>query len=208
MLNGRRTLNRARLFRNEAAAVGTGDRERFAAFLEAAIIFGQSVIYHLRKELAGQPGFKNWIEQQVQAMRADALLKFFEDTRGFVIHEAPAGIKKHIIAELPPVVVRVSESVDAQVTRAKPWYRRHPKILWQDFRYPIRRWVNRQKRKLKEWQRRRRAKRQPKPEGRTIERFEFDDPRWANRPALDLLDRYIDHLDRVVADAEARWDSP
>lgn len=201
-LTARRTLEKAWFFVAHAAEAAPTDREAFIAFLEAAIVFGRSVTLHLQKELAHEPGFADWYAAEKAAMKGEALLTYFRDTRNFILKEGPAGIRKEILVTLPAVAVPIA-CVEARVIRSAPWYRRSPRILWADLLYPIRR-------RLRERQRRRRERRlQRETEQRTggsvTERFIFDDSRWRDRPALAVLGEYLGKLDAIVTQAESRW---
>ena len=56
----RRTLRKARFFAGQAEQSKTGQREAFETYLEAAIVFGRSVTYHIQKEFKHENGFDDW----------------------------------------------------------------------------------------------------------------------------------------------------
>jgi hypothetical protein len=52
--------------------------------LEAAIVFGRGVTFHLQKEYRRRPAFECWYCDQQSIMEADPIFKFFRDTRNFI----------------------------------------------------------------------------------------------------------------------------
>jgi len=138
-------------------------------------------------------------------MGHDPLFKLFRKTRNFILKEGPVDVHKVITASGRAIAV-VSDVVEARVIRGKPWYRRSPTILWQDFHAamerPIRKWLRHHKIA------RQRAQDQEQPSGQATESFYFDDPEWRHRPALELLREYLDRLEEIVNAAEAQFVRP
>ena len=127
--------------------------------------------------------------------------------------KGPVDVHKVITASARAIAV-VSVVVEARVIRGKPWYRRSPTILWQDFHAammrPIRKWLRHHEIA------RQRAQDQEQPSRQATECFYFDDPQWRhrlapewrNRPALELLREYLDRLEEIVNAAEAKFAPP
>lgn len=59
----RETLEAARLFAKQADAAGN-DIMGFRHNLEAAIVFGRSVTFHIQKEFTRHAGFDKWYSEQ------------------------------------------------------------------------------------------------------------------------------------------------
>jgi hypothetical protein len=62
-------------------------------------------------------------------------------------------------------------------------------------------WITEEPRSL--WRARRQARAKSRVE--VTEGFFFDDPRWKDRQAIELLQEYLDGLERIVAEADARF---
>ncbi|HZD52676.1 MAG TPA: hypothetical protein VE175_06485, partial [Woeseiaceae bacterium] len=165
--------------------------------------------FHLQKELAHRPGFLEWYGAKQEAMRADDVLKFFDDTRDMVVHREPGRVHKLVSASLEPAELLVLGTLaEARVIRGRPWYRRRPAILWQDarawFLRPLHRLALRVRQRWRVWKHRRAARR--RSTGDTItESFHFEGSRFRDRDVFDLLDEYLDALEAIVAEAEARF---
>ena len=214
----RETLNRARRSADRAAeAEQARDRTAFAEHLENAISLGRNVTFHLQAEYKHHSGFNEWWRIQQDSMRNDPLAVFFKQARNVVVKRGPVDI--HAVGRVSVSdTVHVTASVDIKVIWDNPWYRRQPRILWNDLRrstgQAFRQWRQR-------WQRRAKRVRvrvsDDAPEAAsTSYRFYFDDPAWrddphppleslSERPALNLLRDYFAPLEAVVADCEARF---
>ena len=198
----RRTLETARFFLDQAESVGPGDRRALEHFLEAAIVFGRSVTFHLQRQFAGRAGFKEWYTQKQTEMANDPLLKFFKDKRNYILKEGPITIQKTVAIAITETIA-VSAFVEARVIRGNPWFRRSPGIWLEDSRAAIGRLASRwrQKRQLA----RRRKQSQRATPTRAQERLHFEEPEWRERGATELLREYFAKLERLVENAEARF---
>lgn len=207
----RGTLEAARFFLEKAELTGISDRKPFQWYLEAAISVGRNVTWHIKKEYSHQPGFQAWYSGHESMMAADPIFSFFRDTRNFIVKEGPVGV--HRVVHLSGVVTATGDvTVEVRVIRGKPWYRRSTKIIWEDLRasvlQPLHKW--RRRRALAQ-RRRARAKRKlaqahaDESTSEAIDGFYFDEPEWKDRPALELLREYVDKLEAIVEDAEARF---
>lgn len=90
----RRTLTKARFFVDQVERCGTDDQTAFETYIEAAIVFGRSVTFHIKSEYSHRPGFDTWYSPHETAMRSDPLFDFFLNTRNFVLHEGPVEFHK------------------------------------------------------------------------------------------------------------------
>ena len=144
MLIARQTLDRGRFFVEQAVRVGLDDRQVFQHFLEAAIIFGRSVTFHLQKELAHEDGFGDWYAEWQAQLGQISVCVFLLEKRNFLLKEGPTKISAvHEMSGSCSVVV--SCHAEATVVRAMPWYRRSPKILWADLIAPLKSWIHHHK---------------------------------------------------------------
>ncbi len=195
----RATLEKARFFADHARAAGLANRTEFTNFFEAVIVFGRSVTFHLKKEYCGKGEFEDWYSKQQDKMKEDPLFPFFVKRRNFTLKEGPLEIHK-VVSVSVSISATVSLYVEATVIRGKPWYRRSSKILWEDLSAaiikPVRRWRRQRERKAQ------RRKSQNQPNTQSTEDLFFNDPKWQERPALDLLDEYLQKLEEIVVEAE------
>lgn len=204
----RRTIRKARLFLVHAEQARLKDREALEANIEAAITFGRSAVYHLYKQYAHMPVFRPWRKHILgPKLEADPLIHFLTKSRHLIVHEGPVGVRRVISVSMSASVhAYASGAADVQFVRAKPWYRRSPKIFWEDVRAavmrPIRRWRDR-RRELA----RRRARAARQSTTKVSEDFYFDDSQWSSRPALELLREYLDKLEQLVAEVEGKFGS-
>lgn len=201
MSNARETLEKARFFLQEARDAAPVDRKRLEKFVEAAVVFGRSVTFHLQKEFSHQDGFDIWYAAQQQRMREDPLCGFFLSKRNFILKEGPVSVRKTIIVTINEAIA-LSSSFSAKVTRSRPWYRRSARILVQDLLSPFREAISKWKARRRRQKRRRAAK---ASKSRTEEILHFEDPGWNDRSALDLIGEYLAKLEPVVADAEGKF---
>jgi hypothetical protein len=102
------------------------------------------------------------------------------------------------------VGIYLSVGSEVEFRHGAPWYKRSPRIIWEDVKRtglrPLRRWQHRRA------EERRRA-RQPRstPAKVSTHAVHFADPRWSETPALSLLSGYLDTLSALVAAAETRF---
>ena len=196
------TLGRANFFLDYAEAYAPSDRRAFEHFLEAAIVYGRSVTFHLQKEFSKYSGFDDWYREKQEEMGKDPLFRFFLDKRNYILKEGPVSIQKTIAVTISETIV-VSDFVEVQVIRGKPWYKRGPKILLEDLRAPLlqkyRRW------KYERELARRRKIRNAQQQTEVSEILHFEEPEWRSRPATDLGREYLRKLTAVVNEAEMRF---
>ena len=199
----RSKLEQARFFITHASeAISAQQRDAFVNFIEAAIVSARSVTFCLQREYHCKTNFDPWYSEKQEVMKNDPIFRFFKDKRNYVLKEGPVGVYKAVSVVIEETV-SVSASVEVKVIRGKPWYRRSPKILWEDLRAaimrPICRWFKQCKTKWRRLQPHKRSKVE------VTEGFFFDDPKWRDRPALGLLQEYLDKLESIVVEAEDRF---
>lgn len=201
-LQSRRTLDKARFFLAQAVRVGTDDREAYIAFLEAALIFGRSVTFHLQKELAYTPGFDVWYSGEQSALSADPLAKYFLEQRNYLLKEGSLEIRLHTDVQMEGVVA-MTGSLTFVVTRGQPWYRRPPRILVHDAIRPIRVWFE----SRRERARARKFIKDAQTKSNTVIRrvVRFAESPFGETPVDELFERYFDALDGAVSRAEKRF---
>lgn len=194
-------LEKARFFADRARKAGSPQRDEFVNFFEAAIVFARSTTFHLQAEYRNKPGFEEWYSAQQKAMRTDPVCQLFLKQRNFILKQGPASLHKKTSIAIADELM-ISDVVRIKVIRGKPWYRRHPKIIWEDVcrmaMEPIRRSMEQ-----RETRRRLRSRKHSKAEA--TEDFFFDDSRWRDIPALNLFLRYLTKLESVVDDADTRF---
>lgn len=201
----RATLRKASYFMDQANKAGLDARENFVTNLEAAIVFGRSVIDHLRQEYETTHGqaFKQWSAAQIQVMNNDPVIVFFQGTigkgrsgglRNFIIHEGPVETRKNIVATIS-ISIPMSVSVSYEGSYAS---RQEARIAYHTFRKKIANTVKAVKRSLLQT----RQVTSVAPSGHVLEQLYFRDPNLGQRPAIDLVRDYLQKLTTVVDDAE------
>jgi len=199
--NARVKLEQARFFISQALQAKPEHREAFINNIEAAIVFARSVTFCLQKDFHAKPGFDAWYSEQQAQMRQDPVFSLFVDKRNYVLKEGSAGIHKTINVEITETL-QLSAFATCKVIRGRPWYRRSPKIIWEDLRAairePIREW---------DWKRRmrRKAKRKPASTQKISEGFYFENPEWETRELFDLFKEYLDKLEQIVVEAGVKF---
>ena len=89
MSDTREVLEKAIFFLELARHSARQERKHFERFVEAAIVFGRSVTFHLQKEFAQHPDFSSWYAGQQELLRNDDLCRFFVERRNFILKEGP-----------------------------------------------------------------------------------------------------------------------
>ena len=198
----RRTLEKGRFYIQQAELVATSDRRAFEHFLEASIVFGRSVTFHLQKEFSRNSDFKKWYTQKQTEMASDDLFGFLKHKRNYILKEGPIAVPKIINVNVAETL-GLSDSVEAHVIRGKPWNKRSLKILLHDIVAPIRGMMNRWHQKLRKALPKKRLEVDGKCE--VEERLYFADEQWCDRAATDLIREYLAKLDKIVEEAEERF---
>jgi len=188
--SARATLERAKFFLGRAWVHGIEQPEVAEHYLNAAIVFGRSVTFHLQAEFSHRPDFDYWYAWQENILR-QPLPKFFNAARTLIVHKRTIDTRQRkrtsrIVGELPQSVI-VLPAANA------PWYRH----AWAKAMQPIYRLQQR-------WfffQARRRAKRLP-IEVTHIDLY-FQDAEFCDTPAPELVRRYLKTLEAVVKSAES-----
>jgi hypothetical protein len=196
----RQMLQMARFFAEQARrCADTNGRDALTMHLQAAIVFGRSVTFALQKEHARTPGFSEWYEQKQVELRNDPVAKFFLETRNVILKQGPISVPKETNIAIHDSIL-LSDCVQVKVVRGVPWYRRNPKILWEDFGAPaLTRLSLCSRRLLSAIRPRRRA------DGSTsviFERYRFDTDDLKDKSAFEALDEYLAVMERIVSDSE------
>lgn len=214
----RTPLTRARFFLAQAEALPGNERVPFDNCLQAAIVFGRSV-WHYLKRLADAPGadpaYRAWFAATSASMKADPVLEYFRESRDLLLKERSLPVARRVM-RTASVQAYISEYAEVRVIRSRPWYRRGVRILWQDARANVRRLLGRwQYRAVESLKRRRRTLRERAEAWRsrwrsrrlvpTVREYYLDDPEGLDRPAVDLVRVYLDRLEVIVRDAEAKF---
>jgi hypothetical protein len=208
---------KARYFADRARSTDVNDRLMLEADIEAAIVFGRSALDHLRKQYARVVGFDTYERAAFNGLRSDPLCAPFLDLRDFVIHQDSSPTRNVITASVAMSVMAFMEIVDVQIVRGQPWYRRSPAILWQDLRAKIGRWLRKRRKRHTPAER-------PSTSSSVSESLHFMDfPTGRSRsgtlpvalpqpfkeqPALDVVDHWLDEIQKIVLDVETKFGIP
>jgi hypothetical protein len=207
----RGTLNKARLFRNLASrAQAESDNETFEASLEAAIVFGRSVTFHLQKEFNATPGFGVWWEEQRNLLGNDPPARYFVELRNSILKEEPPLVRPTVFASFRSslkVTSRVTarvESNEGRVLRAWRTIRFSTRKVKSNFGHRARRWYQRISSKIGSGYTCLVLKFRP-PAPSPPADFYFADSRWREKSALEYLDGYLARLEVIVTSAEMKF---
>jgi hypothetical protein len=205
----RTVLEKARFFAVQAEAAEPAahatDRVPFLANIEAAVIFGRSVAFHLQKEFSNQNGFTAWYHGVQAQLRANPQFQYLLETRNFILKQGPAPIRR-TVQVTAYLAMSPEMTCDTFVIRGRPRYRRSQNTLYQDARAkllgPVRRWKQR-----RNAARRREAAlhRQATSSPSVAEGFYFDEPTLATVPVQQIVREYLDALEIIVTEAETRF---
>jgi hypothetical protein len=202
----RRTLQKAYFFLAQAEQAGISKRDAFVYNLEAAIIFGRSVPDHLAKQYTKHD--RKWCTVQRDILEGELLFRFLRETRNFILKEGPLGVRR-VIRVTSTVNIILSGSARVQFIRGTPWYRRTPSILWEGFSRamldPIRRWRETRKERRRVAMLRRQLDAERIPTKDEIYLADTDNPAWRDKPAVQLIQEYLDRLTAFVDAFEARF---
>ena len=176
-----------------------------------SIVFARSVTLHLQKEWTDRPGFAEWYAVQQSLLRQNRLARFLLEQRNYVLKEGP--IATHRMLEITLTAsVHSSVSATATVRRGAPWYRRSPRILWQEATYSIRAKLHSLHAKRARAKARRQAQQallQKTPSsGVTCDAMFFTHGEWNGTSATILVRRLLDDLEGIVSEAEQRFLPP
>ncbi|MBK8674829.1 MAG: hypothetical protein IPN27_00125 [Cellvibrionales bacterium] len=91
-LPARHAISRAEFFCNLANKCSSDERDNFEAFLEASIIFGRSVMYHLQFRHGKSHHWGNWWN----SMAGNPAVEFFRQYRDVVVKEGSPKVGQRI----------------------------------------------------------------------------------------------------------------
>ena len=195
-------LEQARYFIAQASKAKHDDRNTLVSSFEAAVVFARSVTLCLQKEYHDEPGFLDWYSGKQEEMKQNPLFGLFVEKRNYILKEGTSEVHKSINIEITEII-SISDFVTCKVVRGRPWYRRSPKIIWEDMvssvREPVREW--RWKREMRKKSRRK----APASGSRVTESYFLDDPDWNGKDIFDLFDEYLGKLKSIVAEAESTF---
>jgi hypothetical protein len=198
----RNTLRGARYFASNAITAGTSDLTVFGYNIEAAIVFGRSVTFHLQKEFANRPEFPAWYARWQTKLNVDPISRYFVTKRNYVLKEGPAQLARSVNIFIDASLTMQGE-LGAVVIRGSPWYRRSWRVLVEDLVRPVKQWLVRKQKARAE----RKVREEVISESRTraVTVVHFEDSPVPNEPAIDLVRQYLDLLEQLVGETEARW---
>jgi chlorite dismutase len=194
------------------------DRDAFDTRLQAAIVFGRSIYHHLQT-VAAAPGadeaYRHWFRAKSTEMKADPVLEYFRDSRDLLLKERQVAVRRRSFVRASDTVY-ISDYAELTVTRRQPRSRRSLGFLWQDAKaivmMPLHRLrhrfveaVKQRRRVLGQTVEARQTRRRNRKVVPTVREFYLDDPEGLDRPAVDLVRAYLDRLEAIVAEAEARF---
>ena len=196
------TLKRARFFVDQATRTDPSDTKPIVNSVEAAIVFARSVTFHLQRQFAHTPGFKEWYAEQQKRLSNDPLSRFMLRQRNYLLKVGPVSVKRIIGMTITEEMVPPSDDIRVGIAPGKPWYRRSPKVLLEDAINPFRDRVHR-------WRKTRPGTRvsQDSSGGSTSvvqDALFFTDAEWEDTPALELLNRQLATPEEIVRVAAAR----
>lgn len=197
------TIAKVRLFLEQARRADRSDYHAISTNLEGAIVFCRSVTFHMQSQFAHVPGFEAWYEEQQNILREQRLSRFLLNQRNYVLKVGPTIVNRTVgVSIIESLMVR--GEITVEVIRGQPWYRRSPKILFEDLVYPLRQ-------RIRLWGERRRwratAKKKTAESARitNTDEFYFADAEWKEQPAIQLIEQQLAIFTNIVTEAEARF---
>src|SRR5262249_20840391 len=155
----------------------------FAHNINAAIVFGRSVTWHIQKDYKHRAGFDEWYEQEQQALRKNPLCRFFHEARTTISKVRLTAARRRFSLSLEGGVY-LTEWLDAELFNVRPWYRRTLREHWQEVLRRVRKPVSalrvRLRRQVRTFKERLAARRSF---GGSVNLW-FDDPPWHESPAF------------------------
>jgi len=197
----RETLQKARFFLKQTEDQTERDHKAAATMLEAVVVFTRSVTFHLQKEFASSPGFKEWYEEVRKQLAADDFSQFMLTKRNFILKEGTLSTNR-VFSFAADVVISISDFAEVTVKRGAPWYKRPMHIIWDDLTAPIRSAAGKYRRQ-RSMRKRAQTKRNSGTQ-RSADLF-FAEKEWQSVPASTLIRNFHDRLERIVSDAEDRF---
>jgi hypothetical protein len=186
----RTTLNKARYFLSQAEihqsdSDTSASRLPFVANLEAAIIYGHSVLCHLRKELAPKnPTYRAWHDAKRKVLKSNAVFRQFSDRRSFIVHEGP---EKTSLTFFVAAKFKGTSSMSVEATSIRADGIVEPQgILTKSPVTPP-------------------EPEQPHRSETTPHIFYFTDPTWREKPAIEYVREFLDLIGPVVDAAETQF---
>lgn len=193
------TLQKARFFNHQASLAGKENVESFIRYIEASIIFGRSVTFHIRKEFGKTQGFAEWYKPKQEEMGSNETCKFLLEKRNVILKEGPVEIAQTTSLDLS-ITVRPVGYGRAELIHPNPWYRRSPRILLKSVLMYISRPFKKLVRDRGRPEAQQRGGKSSTAEVTVSLRFEEDG--FGNRPATEVVSEYLDYLEGIVIEAE------
>jgi hypothetical protein len=185
----RTTLNKARYFLSQAEILQADSDMMasglpFLANLESAIIYGRSVLDHLRNELAPKdPTYRAWHDAKWRILESNGLFKQFGDRRNLIVHQEPEKANVTVSATVE-FEMNMSLSVDLTVVRADGTAEPQNNVSKNPGKPP--------------------ESKQPSCSN-TTRTFYFSDPDCRAKSAIEYVQEFLDLIEPVVLEAETRF---
>jgi len=196
----RETLAKARRYGDRAREVENSDRAAFNDHLEAAVVYGRSVMHHLHKQFARKSGFKTWFSGQERRLRSSPTGVQLLELRNVILKEGPVGVRR-VVSIHAEGSVAVTGYAEFSAVRAQPWFSRDLRLVCWDVRAWVTKPVRRALRQLRVQHRRPSTG----PSGSVEAAMYFDVDGLRDKPALDYIDEYFCLLEEVVTSAEQQF---
>jgi hypothetical protein len=207
----RDTLEKARYFLAQAMTAEAAPQSpsmAFVAHLEAAIVYGHAIRDHLSAEFSRRPKWRLWKAARLKVLRVEPLFLFFSaegdratdpGLRQIILHRGGEQFSLFRSVQLFMQIMNKA-SVSKVVIRAAPWYRRSPRIIFDDLIYPAReRW--------RTWRSERQVRQEAAErfggDGRIERTFFFTASDWKHEPARIIVGKFLDLMESEIDDAEA-----
>jgi hypothetical protein len=194
----RSTLSWARHEVNRLEWAGPNDRDYAAHALHDAVVNGLAVTHHLHRQFARVPGYWDWWQPHAQRLKEDRLCRYFYVMRSVTLKHLHPRARHDVTIQIDAGLVIVAT---AGVIRGSPWYRRPLRILVEDLLASI--W-----RSLSSWKERLAKSNVPPPDRHPTTTRAFSwrfHPPWDEEPAVVLLRRWLDELEKIVGECEEKF---
>lgn len=194
-------IKQAKFFITKAREIGFSDRDAFRYYIEAAIVAERSVTHLLQKQYDHVPGFHDWYTSIQTQLHNDPLAHYVLQKRNFVLKEGPATIRNVISVSIHDAF-DLDDSLSFRVKRGS--WKRRLKHFPENLIFSLKEKWAALKRRYR-WH----LKKPKVVSTASSEVYYFVESDWSNKPAIDLLEDFLDRLQSIIDECTSQFgDNP
>ncbi len=199
--SARQKIEQARYFIIQALKAGQEDREELLYNFEAAIVFARSITFCLQKGFCDKEGFSAWYSIKRNEMKQNPLFRLFLERRNYILKKGTTAVHKKISIEVKETI-SFSDPITCRIIHSRPW---HGETLIRILKTALS-LIKRRNKKGGEAE----IEKKMKPEVSTsnlkvTESYFICDSGWAGKDVFKLFGDYLDLLELIVSEAEAKF---